>query len=290
MSAILSVKVRSAGHMVSLMRWLLLLILLVALALALAMRCRDEPPAYVRVATFNIENFPKNAKQIAGAFDEIARLDAPIVAVQEITSPEIFASAARRRLGPAWRFVFEETGSVLDHRIGVLFDSRIVTYIKTRVHRGTALEGQQKPVMDVELEVRGKRMRVLVLHLKAGGENHPIRTRQYAALKKIIAEVRKSGQPVVLAGDFNATGDADREDLAALDLRWLTQPLACTAFWDRPDGCPRSRLDHVLSTQPARSVRATGGCLTDGCTRQDSCPLYAHEVSDHCPVVVDIRY
>jgi endonuclease/exonuclease/phosphatase family metal-dependent hydrolase len=275
----------SRATYVSGMRWLLLILVLVFI-----FRCRDDEPKQLRIATFNIENFPKSAKQVAGAFAEIAALDAPIVAVQEITNPTVFESAMQRRLGPAWRFEYVETGSVLDHRIGVLYDSRVVKHVKTRVHTGTALEGQQKPVLDVELSHRGQHIRVLVLHLKAGGENHPIRTRQYAALKKIIAEVRKAKQPIVLLGDFNATGEADREDLGALDLRWLTQPLECTAFWDRDDGCPRSRLDHVLSTQPASTVRATGACATEGCARQDSCPLYAHEVSDHCPVVVDISY
>lgn len=268
------------------MRWLLLLLV----GLVLVLRCRDEPPKHLTIATFNIENFPKSAKQIAGAFDEIVATGAPIVAVQEITNPTVFESAMQRRLGASWRVVFLETGSVLDHRIGVLYDSRVATLVKTRVHRGTALEGQQKPTLDVELAYRGQHVRVLVLHLKAGGENHPVRTRQYAALAKIIAEVKRAKQPVVLLGDFNATGPADREDLAALDLRWLTEPLACTAFWERDDGCPRSRLDHVLSTQPARTVRATGACAKEGCGASDSCPLYAHEVSDHCPVVVDIAY
>ena len=264
------------------------------LALVFAVRCchcRDAEPRRLRIATFNIENFPKTTKQIVRAFEEIQALDAPIIGVQEITNPEVFVTAAKRRLGDAWRFEYIETGSVLDHRLGVLFDSRVVRHIKTRVHDGTRLEGQHKPVLDVELAYGDRRLRVLVLHLKAGGENHPVRTRQYAALRRIIADVKRDGAPVVLLGDFNATGDADREDLGRLDLQWLTQPLACSAFWDQAaSGCPRSRLDHVLSTQPAVEVRAAGGCAADGCGWQDSCPLYAAEVSDHCPVVVEVMH
>jgi len=267
------------------------IVLAVVLALVAFLRCRDEPAPYVRVATFNIENFPKSTRQIVRAFEEIKQLDAPLVAVQEITNPEVFRVAAERRLGPTWKFEFIETGSVLEHRIGVLYDSAVVRHVKTRVHRGTELEGgRHKPVLDVEF-ARGKHhVRVLVLHFKAGGENQPVRTRQHAALRRIIADVKKSGQAVVVLGDFNATGEADREDLARQDLRWLTQPLACTAFWNKEDeGCPRSRLDHVLSTQPAREVKALGGCAADGCDWQDRCPLYAVEVSDHCPVLVDVK-
>jgi endonuclease/exonuclease/phosphatase family metal-dependent hydrolase len=267
---------------------------LALIALLLVVRscgCREDTPQRLRIATFNIENFPKSTKQIAGAFDEIQRLDAPIIGVQEITNPEVFTTAARRRLGEHWRFEFIETGSVLEHRLGVLYNSRVVRHVKTRVHDGTRLEGQQKPVLDVEFAHGGGHIRVLVLHLKAGGENHPVRTRQYAALRAILAKVKKDGMPVVLLGDFNATGDADREDLSNVDLRWLTQPLACTAFRTQyNDGCPRSRLDHVLSTQPAVEVRAFGGCATDGCDWQDRCPLYATQVSDHCPVLVEVEH
>ena len=250
----------------------------------------DEQPVPLEIVTFNIENFPKSTKQIVGAFEEIKRLDAPIVAVQEITNTEVFISAAQRRLGPQWRFEFVETGSVLDHRIGVLYDSARVKHVKTRVHDETKLGGQYKPVLDVEFVHAGRHVRVLVVHFKAGGENHPVRRRQYAALKKVLARVKRDGMPIVLLGDFNATGDADREDLSRVDLTWLTQPLECSAFWSRDDGCPRSRLDHVLSTERALHVRAAGGCAESGCGWQDSCPLYATEVSDHCPVLVEITH
>jgi len=252
--------------------------------------CRSESPApHVRVATFNIENFPKHTQQIRGAFEEIQKLRAPIVAVQEITNPEVFITAAKHRLGESWRFEFVETGSVLDHRIGVLYDSAVVKHVKTRVHDETKLEGQHKPVFDAEFRIGDARLRVLVVHLKAGGENHPVRTRQYAALKKVIERVSRDGMPIILLGDFNSTGDADREDLSQVPLGWLTQPLACSAFWNKEEeGCPRSRLDHVLSTQKAKEVRAAGACESEGCNWQDRCPLYSEQVSDHCPVVVEL--
>jgi endonuclease/exonuclease/phosphatase family metal-dependent hydrolase len=131
---------------------------------------------------------------------------------------------------------------------------------------------------------------VLVVHLKAGGDGHDIRARQYVALAKIVSEVKRSGERVVLLGDFNATGDDDRDDLALLardtGMTWATRELACSAFWSRDDGCPTSRLDHVLTWAPPSKVEAAGACATDGCEWQHRCPLYAEQVSDHCPVVV----
>ena len=251
--------------------------------------CREAPSPNLRVATFNIENFPKTDRQVVRAFDEIERLDAPIIGVQEITDLDVVRKAMRARLGKSWQAEFIETGSVLDHHLGVVFDKRRVKHVKTRVHDGTRLGSTHKPVLDVELAHGKERVRVLVLHFKAGAENHPVRTRQHAALRRIIEDVKKSGATVVVLGDFNATGDADREDLARAPIHWLTEGLACSSFWQRADGCPRARLDHLLSTARAKEVKAAGGCAADGCDWQDRCPLYAAEVSDHCPVVVELQ-
>jgi endonuclease/exonuclease/phosphatase family metal-dependent hydrolase len=96
----------------------------------------------------------------------------------------------------------------------------------------------------------------------------------------------------VVLGDFNATHDEhDRADLAALakhtDLVWTTEPLACSAFWRRDDGCPSSRLDHIVAWQTGK-VTAFGACATHGCEWKESCPVYREHVSDHCPVVLQL--
>ncbi|MDB4961218.1 MAG: Endonuclease/Exonuclease/phosphatase family protein [Myxococcales bacterium] len=259
--------------------------------------CRDPEPVRWRVATFNIEEFPKDQRQIDGAFDEIERLGAGLVAVQEIMRPDVFAAAARARLGADWHFVHE--GGVrpgapdagrLTHELGLLFDRRLYTLRRVQLHDGTRLGANHKPVLDVELRKGDETFRVLVIHFKSGGDHHPTRARQYAALTPVLAEVQRTGARVILMGDFNATGEADRVDLARLTgatgTTWATEDLACSAFWDRNDGCPRSRLDHVITTERPSEVRATGACATEGCDWGASCPLYAEYVSDHCPVVL----
>jgi len=94
----------------------------------------------------------------------------------------------------------------------------------------------------------------------------------------------------VLLGDFNATEIGDRDDLALLardmNMVWASEPLACTAFWSREDSCPRSRLDHVLTWTAPATIEIAGACAREGCDTQARCPIYAHEVSDHCPVIV----
>jgi endonuclease/exonuclease/phosphatase family metal-dependent hydrolase len=265
---------------------------------SLAFCGRDDGPR-LRFATFNIEDFPKHRRQVDGAFDEIAALDVEFVAVQEITEPALFLREARRRFGGRWDFAYLDTRpGVADkrpgHHLGVLYDSMRWELIGTRVHQGTRLiGGREKPTLEVRLQHEAAIVRVLVVHLKAGSEGRVIRARQYKALGQIVREVKRSGERIVLLGDFNATEPGDRDDLAWLakdtGLVWASEALACSAFWSRDDGCPRSRLDHVLTWSRPSSVRAAGACAIEGCDWQASCPTYAQQVSDHCPVVVEIR-
>ena len=257
---------------------------LAVIAIALAARCtcsrRHADP--VRIATFNIEDFPKNARQVDGAFAEIAATKASIVAVEEIGDAPLMEATARERLGRAWRFACAGTG---DHDLGVLYDSSVWTLAGTIVHDETRLGGRHKPVLEVRLARNGSELHVFVVHLKSGGDSHAIRERQLAALAPVLRAT--PGTKIVL-GDFNATGPADRDDIAALardsDLLWTSEPLACTAFWSRDDGCPRSQLDHVLASQRA-TIEVGGACATEGCEWHDRCPLYVDQISDHCPVI-----
>lgn len=257
---------------------------------ARAVSCRDEAPP-IRFATFNIEDFPKDQRQIDGAFEEIARLDADFIAVQEITDPARFGAEAVNRLGGAWQLAAIDTAPNLHptHHLGVLYDRRKWTLVDLTMHDETRLGSTHKPALEVRLRPAGggEVLRVIVVHLKAGGENADIRAKQHLALARIIAYRRER---TIVLGDFNATGEADRAGLAALAARthlvWATEDLGCSAFWSRDDGCFRSRLDHVLLWEAPERVVAAGACATHGCAWEASCPTYVEHVSDHCPVVV----
>lgn len=260
-----------------------------------------QPAAPLRFATFNIEHFPEGGdRQVEGAFDEIVGLDAAFVAVEEITDAPRFAAAATRRLGPAWRFV--HSGAVAGgdaeaafptHHVGVLFDGARFAEVDARNHPETAFGGKGKAVLDVLLRPRdgGALVRVLVVHLKSGSDGRDLRRRQLRGLARVLRGLPRDGARVVVLGDFNATEPSDRDQIAAVaaaaGLTWATEPLACSAFWDRDDGCPTSRLDHALTWAPPSTLEARGACA-QGCERRDSCPLWSHEVSDHCPVLLQI--
>lgn len=242
----------------------------------------------VTVATFNIENFPRSERQVEGAFRAIGELDAPIIGVQEITDPPAFARYAQARLGESWRFVTHRNGPV--QHLGVLYDSARYTLSYTRTHTETQIEGRHKPCLEVRLrpEGGGRAIRVFVLHLKAGGDFAAVRREQLRRLEPVLAEAVESWDDLVVLGDFNATGDADREHLAALSrrlgLHWASEPLACTAYWNRRDGCRGSALDHMLTREVSVDIAARGPCERIGCEPGDRCPVFHREVSDHCPV------
>lgn len=256
--------------------------------------CRDRPARGLRLATFNIEEFPKHDRQIAGAFQLIAQLHADAIAVQEIQSPAAFAAAARARLGARWQFASAEVtpiGAPEQISMGVLFDADRFRLDAVRVHAATRIDGRGKPTVEVVLErPGGARLRLFVVHLKSGSAARALRAQQYRGLASILDRARRSPGEIVVLGDFNATEEADRGDLAGLAARahlaWATEGLPCTAFWRRQDDCPTSRLDHVLTWAPVRHVEVAGPCA-ESCAPRDRCPIYRDEVSDHCPVVVD---
>lgn len=284
--------------------WILVAIASVLWVIAGGMRCRDAEVTQ-RFATFNIENFPKDARQIDGAFEQIASLGASFVAVQEISEPALFGREAERRLGPAWEFVHLDTAPWIrssmpfarsrgkSHHNGIVFDTRAWTFVSSRAHHETRIGERHKPTFEVRLRpvAGGRIVRVLVVHLKSGGQNEDIRERQLRGLAKILA--KDVDEPTILLGDFNATGDRDRQNLAALAragrIGWATRDLACSAFWSRENACPRSRLDHVFTTQRTTRVEVSGACATHGCEATESCPVWAEHVSDHCPVVVTVE-
>jgi endonuclease/exonuclease/phosphatase family metal-dependent hydrolase len=266
-------------------------ILIAAAAVATVWVCRGGSHAAreVRVATFNIEEFPKDQRQVDGAFELIAGVHPDALAVQEVLDATAFADAARARLGARWRF------ATLDgaRGLGALYDGDRYELASIALHDDTRVGGRGKPSLEVALAPRGggELLRLLIVHLQSGSEARPLRARQLAALAPLAAGLRREPGTLVVLGDFNATAEDDRVDLAALarddDLTWATEGLACTAFWRRADDCPTSRLDHVLAGVVPARVEVAGPCA-ESCAARAACPAYRDPVSDHCPVVITV--
>jgi endonuclease/exonuclease/phosphatase family metal-dependent hydrolase len=264
-----------------------LLALLVAM-LACCVRCGGGE---LEIATFNIENFPKGERQIAGAFAILSEIGAPVIALQEITDPIAFEREARARLGDHYRAVWNSGGP--EQRIGVLYDRDRFELAFSRTHDQTRLTPNGKPTLEVRLRRRGgaRAIRVFVVHLKAGGDSADLRREQLRQLAPIVLAGVESFDDVIVLGDFNATGDEDRAALArfARETRtnWASEDLECTSYWNRRDGCRGTALDHVFSVRAPRDIAARGPCEEIGCSPEDGrCPIFHRDVSDHCPVSI----
>jgi len=264
----------------------LVVVIAIALACLATRRCRTAPHP-VTFASFNIEFFPRDEIQVREAFAVIAGLDASAIGLQEITDPARFTAEVKARLGAAWDTVYQDARPE-DPRglhIAALYDTRVFALERVRSRHETRVDEMTQPTLQVELRERAtdRVVTMLVVHFKAMPAGRALRIRQYAGLRAILDGM--VGASVIVMGDFNATEPGDREDLARMGIAWASEPLACTAFWEREDDCATSRLDHVLTWKGPASITARGGCV-DGCEVRDRCPLYHREVSDHCPVEV----
>ncbi|MEM6931529.1 MAG: endonuclease/exonuclease/phosphatase family protein [Myxococcota bacterium] len=259
-------------------RW----ILPASLALLLAGWGLSRPAAVAPMATFNIENFPREPTQPRRAARAIGALGVPVVAVQEIRSPERLLAAMHQELGTHWSYVTHRGSS---HRVGLLVDSRAYRIVDAKVHDEVRVLPGLRPALEVELQPRTglASQAVFVVHLKSGPEGEAVRRAQLQALAPIVAARRI---PVTVLGDFNPVGHRDRRDLdrfaMAAGLRWNSAQLGCTAYFPDRGRCRGVALDHVMSRVPG-SVIALGACATEGCDPGAQCPV--GEVSDHCPVV-----
>ncbi len=248
---------------------------------------RSDPPAgFPPVATWNIENFPREPTQPRRAAEAIGALGVPVVAVQEIRSPARLVGAIHDLLGTHWAFA-THAGST--HRVGLLVDTRRYEVARVRVHDEVRVIRGGRPALEVELRPRdgGRPLAFFVVHLKSGPGGEAVRRAQLQALAPIVAA--REG-PVTVLGDFNPVSDADRRDLdrfaIVTGLRWNSSGLGCTAYFPDHGRCRGVALDHVMSDARG-AVAARGACETVGCEPGDQCPT--GEVSDHCPVVFSPR-
>jgi endonuclease/exonuclease/phosphatase family metal-dependent hydrolase len=175
----------------------------------------------------------------------------------------------------------------------VLYDESQAELDWSREHRTTIIDGHGRATLEAQFNLsRGDTLRVFVVHLKSGGGAHDIRREQLRRLLPALREAAGSDDELVVLGDFNATGEADRTLLASiaeqLGLHWASESLPCTAYWKRDDGCRASALDHVLTRARPLHVTARGPCEIEGCSPGQRCPAFHREVSDHCPVTVDL--
>ncbi len=278
--------------------------------------------AGLRVVSWNLENFgaPEQIDDLERLRATLLELDADVIALQELVRPELLAE-----LLPEYELVWSEGGGLGQQRVGIAWrPERVELLAGPFEHDELALGGRVRPGFSAYLRGRGgvrdsasgPDFWLIVVHLKAMPEGIEMRRRQWPQLVELAqrAEVGELGfidEDLVIVGDFNSTGppmgswaDEQRELAAALEpaeLRRIPCADGCTAYYDgrRRDAWKEpSEIDLVWVRGLAESldadarVRAGTHCGNHRCEPFRSTEAYPEptfeQISDHCPVVLDL--
>ncbi len=250
-------------------------------------------PLSLRIATWNIEQFPKRFDSARGVRELLELEPFDLIGVQEIVDVPSFVDLASTLPGYDFALNFDSR-SFLQHAI--LFRPERVEI--NNVERIFVSDGGPFPrdplVADVVVRDDAGEVRFdftfVVLHLKAGTgrEDRERRAEANVLLDEWIRQ-RASGDPdVVVVGDFNdELMDAPSESVFRpylIDTDFYRFLSLEAAFDGEYSFIPaRIMLDHVLVTSDALTEYGAGE--TSVLVAEDLIPAYLSQISDHRPVV-----
>ena len=281
------------------------------IVLAVAMIAAPVQAETIKIAAWNIENL--RAQNEAGSVkrqdddyeklgEYAARLDADIIALQEVEGPE----AAARVFDPnEYRFLFSDrnhvqrTGFAVRRSIEVIDDTDFVELsLGGSVRRGT----------DITVSINDQPIRLLSVHLKSGCFDHRL-TRDTNACNKLQDQVpilerwiddrSREGVPFIVLGDFNRRFDTegrnatqlshvfypqiDDGDPVGLDLSRLPEPGARSRC---SNGKYPVFIDHIVLDEDAMEFLVPGSFQQLVFTAEDERKF---DLSDHCPIAVSLK-
>jgi len=257
---------------------------------------------------------------ICDLHDALVGIDADILGFCEIRDTRRFPPVLRRAGGArSYRIVFTQHGGAGGQYVAVAWDDDRFELVEDPEDvRNVAVRESLRPALAVYLRSRaadGLDLTVIQVHLRSMPQGYSTRLDQYRALAQFVeARVARIGdRDVLVMGDFNTTGReggttaeelviADRI-LAAAGLRRLENVTGCTEYWEGggfPDGrLVPSLLDHIwvggLEDQIPEGfgVRSWLHCERLRCGEMfsswDRADATFWDVSDHCPITLDIR-
>lgn len=282
----------------------------------------------LKIATYNIRNFDYDERSSVSTnkkflAKQISTINADILGVQEIKEEIVFENFIKKEFGRTYKVRLSECGGSHDQKLGVVYKAKRFKLISFDEDLSAAnpngngdyysyCRNGSRPFVIAKLRdlKTNKIMTVIVVHLKAGGQPKSIEKRfqQLKLLRKLVDRLSSKGQNNLVAlGDFNSTeyypkGKVYRKFqrlVQVMNLNETTEKLKCSSYWwgdvDDYKQYP-SRLDHILASNSLTrnkkvSVKVYGHCRKLKCAITDETDLGTSfdEVSDHCPISIEIK-
>jgi endonuclease/exonuclease/phosphatase family metal-dependent hydrolase len=209
--------------------------------------------------------------------DLIKREQADIVALQEVDKG---VQRTARRDCPAELAALTGLSCVFSNNYpfqGGEYGNAVLTRFPikrwTNHHYKMLRSGEQRGLLQVVLEVRGRELVILDTHLDARGEDAE---RWFSAAELVAAIQPYLGQPVILCGDFNDTPDSRTSEKLAQQFTDTWKVAGAGDGFTIPAEKPRKRIDYIW-TSKAPAIQALKAWVPES------------EASDHRPVVAEFR-
>ncbi len=260
----------------------------------------------VRVLTWNIwwRYGPWERRRPAIAAT-LARLDADVIALQEVWSDETTDLAAELAAELGYHHVFASSRDMKGFGYGDALLSRwpIVRYESTLLH-GQKENGESRLVLFAEVDGPRGPLPVFSTHLNWRFDHSHVRQRQVADLARFVDRMRPWTFPPILCGDFNAEPESE-------EIRMLTGLTTCPVeglvfrdawlgaggggpgyTWDNANPYavaklePDRRIDYILVGWP--EARGAGHIVD--CRIAGNEPVGGVWPSDHHAVLAELRY
>ncbi len=252
-----------------------------------AMEATDVPDdgGILRVATYNIHKGvqgvgPARRLEIHNLGHAVEQLDADIVCLQEVRKLHRRGAQHFPRwpdmpqadfLAPEGYEAVYRTNAVTRHGE---HGNALLTRWPVIGHQHEDISDhrfEQRGLLHVEIEVHGRRVHTIVVHL---GLIPGSRVRQVAQLQRFVAREVPAGEPLVVAGDFNDWGLQVKRALAEFGLQEYESLQRAFTY---PARLPVVQLDHVY----VRGMEPLGLHVPRG--------RIWWRMSDHLPLIAEFR-
>lgn len=285
--------------------------------------------AGVRLASYNIRNFDYDYRSDIHTnkqhlVNQIVEMKPDIMAVQEINETEKFETMIDRHFNGKMGTVLSECGGSAGQKLGFVYNTekfKLVNFtedlrtadVNNSHHLQASCHSGSRPLAIGTFKKidNGETFLAISVHLKAGSHAKSIKKRfkQMEIIKKVVAEYKELGiNNYVIMGDFNSTEYIKKKSKSHKNFKKsvnqmsavnLANNLSCTSYWwggrDDMTQYP-SILDHIIVSEnlangKSPKIKAHGHCAKLKCqaTPEFNMGISFEEVSDHCPVVAEIK-